>query len=808
MLYTLQNITYDELCCSVIVLYNYDFALFALGVNMSFEVESSKSDDEDFTCGLLLRDIEEISKALYMHKSPHEAFNASYDHHRDMVAKTSISESKSDVIIHGKDKKSSIWKWGPLKALTHIRSRRVNCCFFLHVHAIEGLPPSFNNLDLCIIWKRKGDTLRTRPSRVSLGMAEFEETLMHRCTVGRTGPHSSAKYDPKLFLLQASVMGAPTLDIGSHWIDVSRLLPLTLEELEGVKGSSGKWTTSFNLTGKAKGATLNVSFGFSILSGNSFEPGYFVKVPDVVTDFDMNSRSSQLRNLDSVPGMPTGGSYHHPSSVNSNFLEEIFRKKGSEHPPSIALLYQKFDEGKMGNTMESDLYHERLESLKPEQYPIPESSAGITENQFDDSEFLVKDQGIKVSTKDQIELEKCSSLRFDIIETIDVAEIFAGEEAAFDEYAEWESKLDADNNDKPECATDDLPEHRDNGTCIIEPAFEVLDSELYDLTYKPAEIDYSLDTSTYSDLGKYMKSRSDNKVEMLMDSLSLDDVAIADSIENDFLNMLGIDLGQDDMDSGSDHDDLLRLFEEDPLASGNPILDSDVMAEQKESSCFTPTGFRKVAFADDFDLSSVQSFRNKRNAEVLENLETEALMHEWGLSERAFQYSPRVCSGGFGSPVYTPVKEQPLQLPSIDKGLGPIIRTKDGGFLRSMSPLLFKNANNGARLIVQVSAPVVLPSTMGPTIIEMLQLWASVGVDKMCIQANELMPLEDVMGKTIQQVLADADAFNRSVNSRVDMLYVYLNSFGLYFCESKSCVHFCLFLLFLLLNFFQIGFGA
>ncbi|KAL8498916.1 hypothetical protein ACS0TY_022036 [Phlomoides rotata] len=790
---------------------------------MSSEVESSRCDDEDFGCGLLLRDIEEISKALYVHKSPHEAFNASYNHRRDVVAKTGISESKSDVITHDplhKEKKSSIWKWRPLKALTHIRGHRFNCCFFLHVHTIEGLPPNFNNLDLRITWKRKTDMLQTRPAHVSLGIAEFEETLMHRCTVyvSRTGPRSSAKYEPKLFLLQASVVGAPTLDIGSRWIDVSRLLPLTLEELEGGKSSPGKWTTSFNLTGKAKGATVNVSFGFSILSGNSFQPGYFVKVPDVVrerelnhfADFDITSRSSQLHNLDSVPGMSAGGSYQ--PSVNSNFLEEIFPKKGSELPLSVALLYQKFDEGKMGNAMVSDLCHEHPESLKPMLDPIPECSGGITGNHFDDSEFHVNDQGIKVSIKDQIEPEKCSSLRFDniVIETIDVAEIFAGEEAAFDEYAawdseldsdnhdepecggggidgaeiftgeevafdeyaEWESKLDTYNHDEPECATDDLPEHRDNVACIIEPAFEGLDSELYDLlTSEPAEMDSLLGTSTYSDQGKYMKSRSGNQAQMLMDSLSLDDVVVADLIENDFLNMLGIDLSQDDMDSDSDHDlpsDLLRLFEEDSSALENPILDSDVMAEQKESSCFTPTGFRKVAFADDFDLSlsaqSVQSLRNKRNAEVLENLETEALMHEWGLSERAFQYSPRVYSGGFGSPVYTPV-EEPLRLPSIDEGLGPIVQTKDGGFLRSMNPLLFKNANNGARLIMQVSAPVVLPSAMGFTIMEMLQLWASVGVDKMCIQANELMPLEDVTGKTIHQVLADAesasDAFNR-----------------------------------------------
>ncbi|KAI3454166.1 hypothetical protein Pfo_010829 [Paulownia fortunei] len=759
---------------------------------MSSEVESTKRDDEDFSCGLLLRDIEEISKALYLHKSPHKPFNSSYDHRPNVVAKTGISESKSTVIIQDslhKDKKSSLWNWKPLKALTHIRNHRFNCCFFLHVHAIEGLPPNFNNLNLCVTWKRKADMLRTCPARVCLGMAEFEETLMHRCTVygSRTGPHSSAKYEPKLFLLHASVIGAPELDIGNHWIDLSRLLPLTLEELEGDKSSSGKWTTSFKLTGKAKGAMLNVSFGFSILGGNSFEPGYFVKVPDIVgegglnhfADFDMSSRTSQLHNLGSVPRISTEGSYRHSQSANVNFLDEIFPKQGSELSHSVTLLYRKLDEGKMGNVMDLDLYHKHLESLKPMSDPSPESAGGKTGHEFNDTEFDVIEQGIEVSTKDQMKIEKCGSQRFDssVVETIDVAEIFKGEETAFHEYVEWNSKLDTDNQDEHECATGD-PEHIDNSTCIIEPALEELDSAFNDmLTSKPAELDSLLDINKYYEQENYKKARSSYKAERLTKSLSLDDVA--ESIENDFLNMLSIDQSQDDIVSGSGHDppgDLLRLFEVDTLPRGNPILDTDLMAEQRESCCFTPSGYRKVAFADDYDLSFAiqavernhgsvnQSLRSKRNAKVLENLETEALMHEWGLTEKAFQNSPRASSGGFGSPVYLPA-EEPLKLPSIEEGVGPIIWTKDGGFLRSMNPLLFTNASNDARLIVQVSAPVVLPSAMGFTIMEILQYWASGGVDKMCIQVNELMRLEDVTGKTIQQVFSEAEsgsnAFNR-----------------------------------------------
>ncbi|KAL0372206.1 UNVERIFIED_CONTAM: protein phosphatase 2C 16 [Sesamum calycinum] len=561
-----------------------------LGVRgMSFEVEFTKGDDDDASCGLLLRDIEEISKALYLHKSPLNAFNASYNDCKHLVAKTGTSESKSNVIIQDllhKDKKSSIWNWKPLKALTHGRNHRFNCCFFLHVHTIEGLLSNFDNLNLCVTWKWKADTLRTRPAGVYLGTAEFEETLMHR-------------WEPT--------------DIGNHLVDLSRLLPLTLEELEGGKRSSGKWTTSFKLTGNAKGAVLNVSFGFSILDGDSFEPGSFVKVPHIVqegnmnhfAEFDWRSRTSQLdnHNLDTVTRIPAERSYHHSQSVDVKFLEEIMPKQGSELSHSVSLLYRKLDEGKIGSGMEFDLSHEHLRFLKPKSDPSAESASGHTGLELTDTEFDVIEQGVEVSMKDQMRVEKCGSQRFDssVIETIDVAELFKGEDATFDEHVGGNSKLHRNNHDDYGCPADD-PEHRDNSMCIIEPALEELDSAFHDmLTSKPSELDSFLDIIKYYAPENYIQSKSVHNAERLTKSLRLDD--IAESIENDFLNMLSIDLSQEGMVSGSGSDPpgiLLRSFEEDALAGENPILDTDLMAEQED---FTYSSFRKVTFADDFDLS-------------------------------------------------------------------------------------------------------------------------------------------------------------------------------------------------------------
>lgn len=407
---------------------------------MSSKVELAKIDDEDLSCGLLLRDIEEISRSLYVHKSPRDAFNSAYAHSRDVAAKFGISESKSNAIFQDslhKDKKSSIWNWKPIKALTHTRNHRFNCCFFLHVHSIEGLPPYFNNCKLYVTWKRKANMLRTHPAQIHLGIAEFKETLLHQCTiyVGRSGAHGSAKYDPKLFLLHASVIGAPTLDIGSRWVDLTKLLPLTLDELDGDKSSSGKWSISFKLTGRAKGAVLNVSFGFSIFDGNSVEPGYFAKVPDIAKEGALNHFSDFDVSRNSCVPVSLRGSYQRSQSTSLKLLDEMLMKQGTELSDSVTVLYQKLDEKKMGDSAEFDLYHKHLDSSDPMSDSLHE---------FDDADFDVIEQGIEVSTKNLIKSGNGSSQRLDssAIETIDVAEIFEGEETDFVEYVEWNSKLD------------------------------------------------------------------------------------------------------------------------------------------------------------------------------------------------------------------------------------------------------------------------------------------------------------------------------------------------------------------------------
>ncbi|KAL3500815.1 hypothetical protein ACH5RR_039908 [Cinchona calisaya] len=741
--------------------------------------DTEMRNDEGLNGGQLLRDIEEISEALYLHKAPSKSVRLQSKHQSSSATK-SISRDVFD-----KEKKSSIWSWNLLKALTHIRSHSFNCFFFLHVHSIEGLPSNFNDLILYVNWKRKDEVFRTHPVRVFQGIAEFEETLMHQCSVyvSRNGPQNSAKYEPKLFLLQASVIGAPTLDIGKHWVDLARLLPLTLEELEEEKRTSGKWTTSFKLKGKAKGAMMNVSFGFSLLGDNPFHPSHLVKVSEisnvggqtpigVSADCDQTSSNIALRRLGSVPRKSYDGRHHVSSqSLDMKFLSEVFPDQKSGLARSITFLYQKLDEGKFGNLKEVDGFHKNLVPLNSNSASSSEFASGNPGNGFDDPDFIVIDQGVELSVKGDLKLDHDSIQTFNkpVIETIDVTEIFQEDLTYFSDKCEPNSNQLLDCNNSCESAIDS--KCGENNVHGKEPTIEEPETASCNfLASESAELNLSPSISKFIEEENYMKHKPGWGTGKLVRSLSLDDVT--ESVANEFLDMLGIEHSPRDMTSDSEPESprgrLLKQFEMECYAFENSIADLDAVIERTEVSGVVRTGSGRVACSDDFDLSLViqeaekehnrvtQSLRSRRNAEMLENLETETLMQKWGLNDKVFQNSPRITPVGFGSPVYVP-PEEPSELPPLVEGLGPVLQTKSGGFLRSMNSSLFSRAKNGAKLIMQVSNAVVLPAVMGSNVMEILQCWASGGAEDMFVQANELMPLDDITGRTMQQVMQEIE---------------------------------------------------
>lgn len=705
---------------------------------MMSKVESRKISGEGPGSGRLLRDIEEISKALYLHNAPPKALISSTDRRSKSAGKTRLSESHSKYVdknLLQNDKKSSIWNWKPLKALTHIRNHRLNCCFLLRVHSIEGLPMNFTGLSLSVHWKRKDEVLSTSSVRVSEAVAKFEETLMHRCSVyvskSGTQNSSSAKYDPKLFLLYASVVRAPGLDIGKHWIDLTRLLPLTLEELEKERTSSGTWMTSFKLSGKAKGATMNVSFGFSVSEDNLLE---FEKVPDLLKGSG-TSGNGMLRRLGSVPSNSNRVTHISSPSLDIKVFNEVLPYRGSEITRSITFLYQKLDEEISRDQKEFNLIN--LDPVESKVESLPEPTVENFGYESDDREFNVVEHGVEFPVKDQLKRkdDTVQSIDGSAIETIDVADIFEDDEAAADE------EIDCKSNNEV------------RGEFKDKPPVEELESFFHDLSiFQSPASDFSLDENKFYE-EQYMKAKSSYKEGI--NSLSFDDVT--ESVANDFLNLLGNEPNPgSDSEPESPRERLLRQFEKEALASGDPIFNLDAMTKKRD--CSDNFALSVLIQGAEMEHDRVNpSLRSRRKAEMLENLETEALMREWGLNERAFINSPRTSSGAFGSPVYLS-PQAPPELPSLGDGFGPILQTKGDGFLRTMNPSLFSNAKNGENLIMQVSSSIVLPPAMGSNAREILQRWALIGAAKMSMQANELMPLEDITGKTLQHVAWEAES--------------------------------------------------
>lgn len=735
----------------------------------------------DSNNGQLLRDIEEISKALYLHNPSSKALVSTSNVRSKSAGKTHPLESKSkhysrnfydDVMQKGK-KSSSLWNWKkPLKALTHIGHQRFDICFFLHVHSIEGLPAYLNDFSLCVHWKRKDELLSTRAARVVDGIAEFEETLMHKCCVygSRSGPHNSAKYEVKLFLVYVSIVGHLGHDTGEHWIDLTRLLPITLEDLEGEKGS-GKWTTSFKLSGKAKGATLNVSFSFLVTRDNLIESSSNTNASNFINFTKKGSSAlghsgglhasegnEMLHHVETVPSNVNHRSYLSHLSSDLKFGTEVLPNLGLELSKSISFLYQKLNEGNLHSLSGLEKLSESVEPLKTNS----ESAQAIDE--YENIEFVVIEQGVEMCKKGLSGLEQSAIQTIDgpALDTINVDEILRDCDSDADEKAENVLEVHNSIGCMEKGVVDDCIQEK-SSICSKPLTVQDLESAFHDILIKESLISGSPSClDDFIEEEKFMDFKSHYKASKLnTKSLSLDDVA--ETVASDFLKMLEIEHDPFSLNSDSalesPRERLLREFENEALASGDFILDFD--SGGQEEIGFTTHAPSYGDSYEDFAFSSVilcskeeemenMSLKNRRKVKILENLETEALMHEWGLDEMAFQSSPHVQTDGFGSPIA--LSPEQGELPPVGDGFGHFILTKDGGVLRSMNPSVFRNCKNVGHLVMHVSRAAVFPAGLGTDIVEILQNLASLGMGNMSLQLNKLLPLEDITGKTLQQI--------------------------------------------------------
>ncbi|XP_027368749.1 protein PLASTID MOVEMENT IMPAIRED 1-RELATED 1-like [Abrus precatorius] len=771
-----------------------------------FEGGGKKSGEEK---NKLLKDVETINKALDREKS--SSVNSTSSKSAD---KSCLHDPKS----MSKDKKSR-WSWKPLEALSLTRGRRFKCSFSLHVHLIEGLPSSFNDSFLCVYWKRKDVLLVTPPAKVIQGAAEFQEVVLnHPCSIygSRSGPHNSAKYEAKHFLLYASMLGAPELDLGKHRVDLTRLLPLTLEELEEEK-SSGKSTTSFRLSGKARGAVMNVTFGYVVVDYNSSGTrDNHGGAPNVMTSrqssfhlIDPDVKPSQanrfVRRTGSLPSF-TGHYYSSQNVDEVKDLHEVLPSSMSAAASLVDILCKEFDEektcspqhdkpqlegfkeniepmklavcstdiekekpeenpGTEGKTCsavhdkpEFSMFLENIGTVEPDSCPLPDS--GIENHEeCEGNEFSVVDQGIEFSSNEHVNLEESLVKVVVNSHTIDgIGPLHtAGMQLSFPDSAR-EYSLDELNDS----SRDSFVVHEFSYEKDVECTKEHLLQELESALNKVTEFE-----TVAMESPKIIEAKSESKMRK---ARSLDD--ITESVASEFLSMLGIDHSPRgfsfETEPESPRERLLRQFEKDAESEGFSLfdfgtgndneVDSGYDASFESEQWMLSTGIKPPSFLPDQQKGHQilsEYVRGKQKAQMIEELETEALMRKWGLDEKTFQPSPPKDFTGFGSPIHF-LPEEPLTLPPLAKGLGHLLQTKDGGFLRSMNPSLFTNSKNCGSLIMQVSNPLVMPAEMGSGIMEILQCLASVGLEKLSKQANKLMPLEDITGKTMQQISWEA----------------------------------------------------
>ncbi|KAL0738647.1 hypothetical protein Bca4012_014857 [Brassica carinata] len=469
--------------------------------------------------------------------------------------------------------------------------------------------------------------------------------------------------------------------------------------MEGARRSTRKWDTSFKLSGVADSAVLNLGFDYSVVTSS-------------VCD-STASGNVMLKRVGSVPSMERRSS----PLDDGKFSHQLSPNLSLDLSQSIDFLYEKLGEQN------------------------PEGSAGTkieqgveTDKQADDSDNTGK--GVEVHQERSRLEERTDSKESSEIEVIDVYELLKDEDEAFVEET---------------CSVDQLPlpELKTGGPKVAFSSHVSSDS----FETEPSS---AVDDSTEKE--NFLEAKSSYKAaKVLTKSRSLDD--ITESVANDFLNMLELEecsyVYTSDGEPTSPREYLLQEFEKEALASGNCLLDLGGGAEYMSDIDEEPNdfSFSSSSLGETKREGKSQLLISRRNAKLLEDLETETLMREWDLDDNSLC----VCSDGFGSPIELPV-DQELDLPSLGDNIGPFVWTKGGGCIRSMSPLLFRKCKDASRLIMQVSVPVVLVPQLGSDVLEILQSLAASGIEGLCSEINALMPLEDIMGKTLHEVIEDTSS--------------------------------------------------
>ncbi|KAI3465478.1 hypothetical protein Pfo_022141 [Paulownia fortunei] len=95
--------------------------------------------------------------------------------------------------------------------------------------------------------------------------------------------------------------------------------------------------------------------------------------------------------------------------------------------------------------------------------------------------------------------------------------------------------------------------------------------------------------------------------------------------------------------------------------------------------------------------------------------------------------------------------ESEVFLPDLGKGLGCVVQTRNGGYLAAMNPLdTIVARRDTPKLAMQMSKPLVIQSNK--TGFELFQKMAAIGLEELTSEMLSLMPMDELMGKTAEQI--------------------------------------------------------
>lgn len=96
--------------------------------------------------------------------------------------------------------------------------------------------------------------------------------------------------------------------------------------------------------------------------------------------------------------------------------------------------------------------------------------------------------------------------------------------------------------------------------------------------------------------------------------------------------------------------------------------------------------------------------------------------------------------------------ESKVFVPDLGKGLGCVVQTRNGGYLAAMNPLDTEVPRKDTpKLAMQLSKPLVLPMDKSSGF-EVFQRMAASGIEELSSEILSLMPVDELMGKTAEQI--------------------------------------------------------